>query len=140
MRLEWEKLEGYPAWKFETVQEREQVVKDAKETRIKKPDHQIHLARLIVLCHLKNAQLDQRFWAYKGRIVLGGDQIKNEDNQFAVFSEQGTAASHLMAARFLDALARMPGMAGQDADATGAYTQNRIRPRLPSNMDRTTKE
>ena len=90
---EWGKLEGYPAWRFETVQEKEQVVKEAKATRMKNPDHQMHLARPIVLCHLKNAQLDQTFWSYKGRIVLGGDQIRNEGNHFAVFSEQGTAAS-----------------------------------------------
>ena len=50
---------------------------------------------------------------------------------FAVFSEQGTAASHLMAARFLDAIAGMPGMAGQDADATGAYTQTELGPDCP---------
>ena len=67
---EWDKLEGYPAWKSETVQEKEQIVKEAKATRLKNPDHQIHLARLIVLCHLKNAQLDETFWPYKGRIVL----------------------------------------------------------------------
>ena len=42
----------------------------------------------------------------------------------AVFSEQGTSASHLSAAKFLDAIARAPGCAGEDADATSAYTQS----------------
>ena len=49
--------------------------------------------------------------------------MKDERGNFAVFSEQGTSASHLMAARFVDAVAYMPGMDGEDADATGAYTQ-----------------
>ena len=41
----------------------------------------------------------------------------------AVFSEQGTSASHLAAAKLLDAIAWMPGNEGEDSDATGAYTQ-----------------
>ena len=40
-----------------------------------------------------------------------------------MFSEQGTSASHLAAAKFLDAIARCPGCDGEDSDATGAYTQ-----------------
>ena len=41
----------------------------------------------------------------------------------AVFSEQGTSASHMAAAKICDAIARLPGNNGEDADATGAYTQ-----------------
>ena len=40
-----------------------------------------------------------------------------------MFSEQGTSASHLAAAKFLDAIARMPGNDGKDPDAVGAHTQ-----------------
>ena len=39
-------------------------------------------------------------------------------------AEQGTSASHMAAAKFLDFIARMPDMEGEDADATGAYTQS----------------
>ena len=39
------------------------------------------------------------------------------------FSEQGTGASHQAAAKFLDAIARLPGNDGEEADAVGAYTQ-----------------
>ena len=60
---------------------------------------------------------------YKGRVEIRGDQIKDETGHFAVFTEQGTSASHLAAAKFLDAIARMPGNAGGDSDAVGAYTQ-----------------
>ena len=41
----------------------------------------------------------------------------------AVFSEQGTSASHMAAAKFMDAVARMPDCDGEDSDAIGAYTQ-----------------
>ena len=40
-----------------------------------------------------------------------------------MFSEQGTSSSHLCAAKIVDAIGRMPGMSGGNADATGAYTQ-----------------
>ena len=60
---------------------------------------------------------------YKGRIVLRGDNVKDEEGFYAVFSEQGTSASQLSAAKFLDAIARCPGCKGEDSDAVGAYTQ-----------------
>ena len=40
-----------------------------------------------------------------------------------MFTEQGASASHLAAAEFMDAIARMPGNYGEDSDAVGAYTQ-----------------
>ena len=53
--------------------------------------------------------------AYKG-IFLGSIVA-------TVFSEQGTSASHMAAAKFLDTIARLSDCDGQDADATSAYTQ-----------------
>ena len=49
--------------------------------------------------------------------------VRDETGYFAVFSEQGTSASLLAAATFLDAIARFPGNDGSDSDAIGAYTQ-----------------
>ena len=46
-------------------------------------------------------------------------------------SEQGTSASHLIPSRFVDAIAHMPGMSGEDSDATGAYTQTEPGPDCP---------
>ena len=40
-----------------------------------------------------------------------------------MFSAQGTGSSNLSAAKFVDAIARLPGYDGQDLDASGAYTQ-----------------
>ena len=39
------------------------------------------------------------------------------------FYEQGTSASHLAAAKFIDAIARFSGCDGENADASSAYTQ-----------------
>ena len=106
------------AWDYDTVREKRDVMAEA--IRSKQPTH---FGSLMVLCHLKNAQLDCKFWSYKGRVVFRGDCVKDEHGHFAVYSEQGTSASHLMAAKFIDAIAHMEGMAGEDSDATGAYIQ-----------------
>ena len=64
---------------------------------------------------------------YKGRIVFRGDNVRDEEGNLAVFSEQGTSASHLEAAKMMDALARAfcdeGECHGEEADAIGAYTQ-----------------
>ena len=78
------------------------------------------------LCHIKNSQLGKEFWTYKGRIVFRGDIVKDEDGQWAIFTEQGASASNMAAAKFMDAIARMPGNDGEDSDAVGAYTQVRL--------------
>ena len=52
-----------------------------------------------------------------------GDQVKDETGFVPFFIEQGASASQMAAAKFLDTIARMPGMAGQAADAVKAYTQ-----------------
>ena len=43
--------------------------------------------------------------------------MKDEYGYQAVFSEQGTSASHMAAAKFLDAIARFQGNDGEDSDA-----------------------
>ena len=81
----------------------------------------------MTLCHIKHSERDKQYWKYKRRVVFRGDKVKDEDGFFAVFSEQGTSASHMAAAKFLDAIARFDGCHGQNADAVSAYTQVRLR-------------
>ena len=63
---------------------------------------EVHFGSLMELCSIKNSQLEKEFWTYKGRIVFRGDIVKDEHGQFAVFTEQGTSASHMAAAKFMD--------------------------------------
>ena len=55
--------------------------------------------------------------------MFRGDTVKDAEGHLAVFSEQGTSASHMAATKFLDAIARMPDCDGEDSGAVGAYTQ-----------------
>ena len=49
--------------------------------------------------------------------------MKDDSGSCAVFTEQGSSASHMTAAKVMDIISRLPGCAGQAADAVSAYTQ-----------------
>ena len=83
----------------------------------------LHFASLIDLCHLKNAELEAKHQKYKGRVVLRGDIVKDNSGSYAVFTEQGSSASQMTAAKIMDIISRLPGCDGQAADAVSAYTQ-----------------
>ena len=58
----------------------------------------VHVASLMDICHLKNADLEPKFKKYKGRVVLRGDMVKDDSGSYAVFTEQGSSASQMTAA------------------------------------------
>ena len=49
--------------------------------------------------------------------------MKDDSGSYAVFIEQGSSASQMTAAKVMDIISRLPGCAGQAADAVSAYTQ-----------------
>ena len=82
-----------------------------------------HFASLIDICHLKNAELETKHQKHKGRVVLRGEIVKDDSGSNAVVTEQGSSASQITAAKVMDIISRLPGCAGQAADAVSAYTQ-----------------
>ena len=75
------------------------------------------------ICYLKNAELETKHQKYKGRVVLRGDMVKDDSGSYAVFTEQGSSAPKMTAAKVMDIISRLPGCDGQAADAVSAYTQ-----------------
>ena len=49
--------------------------------------------------------------------------MKDDSGSYAVFTEQGSSASQVTAAKVMDIISRLPGCAGQAADAVFAKTQ-----------------
>ena len=86
----------------------------------------VHFASLMDLCHLKNSGLERKFQKCKGRVVLRGDIVKDDSGSYAVLAEEGSSASQMTAAKVMDIIARLPGCAGQAADAVPAHTQVKI--------------
>ena len=115
---EWEKLQKIPAWNLTKVRSKKQVIDEARTNGAK-----VHFASLMDICHLKNAELEAKHQKYKGRVVLRGDIVKDDSGSYAVFTEQGSPASQMKAAKVMDIISRLPGCDGQAADAVSAFTQ-----------------
>ena len=49
--------------------------------------------------------------------------MKDDSGSYALFTEQGSSASQMTAAKAMDIISRHPGCSGQAADAVSAYTQ-----------------
>ena len=112
------KLKKISAWNLTKNRSKKEVIDEARTTGAK-----VHFASLMDICHLKNAELEAKHQKYKGRVVLRGDIVKDDSGSYAVFTEQGSSASQMTAAKIMDIISRLPGCDGQAADAVTAFTQ-----------------
>ena len=87
----------------------------------------VHFASSMDICHLKNAELEAKHQKYKGRVVLRGDIVKDNSWSYAVFTEQGSSASQMTAAKVMNIICRLPGCDVQTADAVSVNTT----PKMP---------
>ena len=67
--------------------------------------------------------MEAKHQKYKGRVVLRGDIINDDSASYAVFTEQGSSALQMTAAKVMDIISRLPGCEGQAADAVSACTR-----------------
>ena len=95
----------------EKVKSKKEVILEAQRDKKK-----VHFATLMDMS-FQNAELEP-----KGRVVLLEDMVKDDSGAKAVFTEQGSSASQMTAAKIMDVIARLQGCDGQAADAVPAYT------------------
>ena len=69
--------------------------------------------------------LEAKHQKYRGRVALRGDIVKDDSGSYAVFTEQGSSASQMTAAKVKDIISRLPGCAGQAADAVSVFSQSK---------------
>ena len=98
---ECEKLEKFSAWNLTNVRSKKEVIDEARTSGAT-----VHFASLMDTCHLKNAELEAKHQKYKGRVVLRGDTVKDDSGSYAVFTEQGSSASQMTAAKIMDIISR----------------------------------
>ena len=110
-------MEKISAWNLTKVRSKKDVIDEAKTS-----DATDHFASLMDICHLKNAELEAKHQKYKGRVVLRGDIVRDDSGSYAVFTEQGSSASQMTAAKIMNIISRLPGCAEKAADAVSAYT------------------
>ena len=117
---EGQTLKKIPAWDLTKVRSQKEVIDEARTKSAK-----VHFASLMDICYLKNAELEAKHQKYKCRVVLRGDIGKDDSGSYAVFTEQGSSASQVTAAKVMDIISRLPGCARQAADAVSADTQEK---------------
>ena len=84
---ECEKLDKIPAWQMTKVRNKKEVIAEARNE-----GRTVHFASLMDVCHLENLELEPNFQKYKDRVVLRGDNVKDDSGSYAVFTEQGSSA------------------------------------------------
>ena len=93
------KLEKISAWNLTKVRNKSEVIDEARTSGAK-----AHFASILYICHLKNVELEAKHQKYKGRVVLRGVIVKDDSGSYAVFTEQGSSASQMTAAKIMDHL------------------------------------
>ena len=88
-------------------------------------------ASLMDICHLKIAELEAKAPEIQRSSFLRGDIVKDNSGSYAVFTEQGSSASQMTAARVMDIIFRLPRCAGQAVDAVSAYAHVKKGKMLP---------
>ena len=87
----------------------------------------VHFAPLMNTYHFKKTRSwNPNYRGIQGRVVLRGDIVKDDSGAYAVFTEQGSWASQMTAAKVMDVIARLPDCDGQAADAVSAHTQVKL--------------
>ena len=101
------KMEKISAWNLTKVKSKKQVIDEARTAGAT-----VHFASLMDICHLKNAELEAKHQKDKGRVVLRVDIVKDDSGSYAVFTEPGSSASQMTAAKIMDIISRLPGCDG----------------------------
>ena len=70
-----------------------------------------HIGGIFAICVEKNSELEPSKRKYKGRAVFGGDQVRDEAGNWAIFQDLGSCPATMDAARAGDAHGCLPGHA-----------------------------
>ena len=123
MDAEWNKLVRQGVWKWSSVREYDDVVREAKQSGTK-----MHFGRIFGICGLKGSELPEndpgRKW--KGRFVFQGNEVKDEFNQNAIFNELSSSPATLEASKAVDAYGLIDGNTSSQCDAEQAYVQSKL--------------
>ena len=78
---------------------------------------------LFGICVEKNAEIDASLRKFKGRVVFQGNQVYDQNHNYAIFQDLGSSPTTLQAAKAVDFFGCLPGHVIEVADAEQAYTQ-----------------
>ena len=120
LKKEWDRLRAIGTWDESKVREWKDVRLEADRS-----GQDVHIAPIFDICVEKNSELaeDNPQRKYKGRVVLGGNNVKDQNWEAAMFQEMSSCPTTMEAAKAADCYGLMPGNDVMQADADMAYTQ-----------------
>ena len=97
-------------------------------SRAKRAGTKVHIGRIFDILVEKNSELAENDpnRKFKGRVVFEGCYVKDEENNWAIFSEIASCPVSMEASRSADAYGLIPGNSIQLADGESAYTQAKL--------------
>ena len=120
MMKEWKGQWSAEVYDFKNVREYDDVVKEAS-----RKGEEIHMARVHGICVEKHSELpkEDKRRKFKGRGVLLGNKVKNQNFEAALFQDLGNSPASFESSRWADMFGCLPGHNVQLADAIQAYIQ-----------------
>ena len=94
-----------------------------------RPEKAVNVGDLLALCVQKNDELpdtpeNYELKRFKGRVVYGGHNVKDQDGRAAMFQELHSAPAMTAASRVCDFHGLLPNHIQEQSDADMAYTQS----------------
>mgnify|MGYP002176408590 FL=1 len=126
VRLEWDRLRQKRCWSEdkEHVREWKDVAAEARRNGTT-----VHVGRLCCLCVEKGSELkaDDPRRKFKGRVVFLGNNVKDQNWDYAVFQELSSCPATMEGSRSADCYGCLPGHDVMQADAEQAYIQAKLK-------------
>ncbi len=121
--LEWEKLRKVNTWDESGVKEWKEVSEEAR-----RKGETVHVGLIFELCTEKGSELPDGDPGkkYKGRVVFQGNEVRDQNFDYAMFDELSSAPATMAAAKAADAFGGLKGHATEQADAEQAYIQAKL--------------
>ena len=123
MDKEWNRHAG-KTWDTKGVRELDDVIREAKAK-----GETIHIGRVFGIAGIKGHELPEGHpqRKYKGRYVFQGNNVKDQDGNWAIFQELGASPASMEASKLVDFVSLLPGNTMKQSDAEMAYVQARLR-------------
>ena len=117
------KLEARAVWDITTVREYDDLVAE-----MKRAEKVAHIGRIHAICSEKGSELppghpDRKM---KGRIVFQGNNVKDQDGNYAIFAELSSCPVAMEASKVCDFYGCLKGHTVEQADARQAYVQSEL--------------
>ena len=108
----------YWQWQLTKVRNKKEVI---SETRNQAKQYLLLPWWIFVIWRTRS--WNPNFKSFKVELYSEVTFVKDDSGSYAVFTEQGSSASQMTAATVMDVISRLPGCAGQAADAVSACTR-----------------